>query len=159
MQSQKGNGVDKEIFLKAARFCAYQERTQNEVRKKLYEWNTDKEETEEIISYLVLENYINEERFAKTFAGGKFRIKKWGRRKIYNELKIRGLSPYCVQEGMKEIEDEAYMNTLYSLLLGQKKERDSALAEKQRLYRFVYFKGYEPELIREAIEKIFEESH
>src|SRR6478609_905032 len=75
-----------EAFQKASSFCAYQERTQQEVRDKLWELQVNRDWIEEIISQLIVENFINEERFAKAFAGGKFRIKKWGKVKIVMEL-------------------------------------------------------------------------
>lgn len=150
--------MDRLILQKAASYCAYQERTQDEVKKRLQQWGVWGEEADEIIAELISQNYISEERFAKTYAGGKFRIKNWGRMKIKQELNRRGLSTYSIQEGMKEISDETYTENL-KLLLGKKKallertEPDS-FKLKQKLVRFALGKGYENELVWKMIEAI-----
>src|ERR1700740_1004357 len=90
--------TDKEILIKISAFCAYQERTQKEVRDKLYAFELNKDTAEAIIVKLIEENFINEERFAKVYAGGKFRIKKWGRRKIEEALKQKEISDYCIRQ-------------------------------------------------------------
>lgn len=146
--------MDRPIFLKAASFCAYQERTQDEVRQRLKEWNMWGEEAEEIISELIQENFLNEERFAKTFAGSKFRVKKWGRRKIMFELKKRKLSDYCIKAGMNEIDDEDYYQTLKALI--EKKKHDYRSEENeyklhQKIAQFLTGKGYESGLIWEIL--------
>ncbi len=145
--------MDKTILKKAANFCAYQERTQREVKERLDEWGTWGDEADEIVVWLIENNYLNEERFAKTFAGSKFRVKHWGRLKIRQELKLRGVSPYCLQEAMKEIDDEAYFDTLVHLLTRKKREikESNALIAKQKLVRYALSKGYEQDLIFEAI--------
>ncbi len=145
-----------DAYVKIAAFCAYQERTQQEVRDKLYTYGLEESEVEESIVRLIQENYVNEERFAKTFAGGKFRMKKWGRIKIKLELKARGLSTYCIQKGMNEIEPEAYWDTL--LELAEKKnasEKESnPLIRKQKVARFLMGKGYEQDLVWEAVSTV-----
>lgn len=146
--------MDRPTFLKAASFCAYQERTQDEVRQRLKEWNTWGDEAEEIISELIQENFLNEERFAKTFAGSKFRVKKWGRRKIMFELKKRRLSDYCIKAGMNEIDDEDYYETLKTLI--EKKKHDYRKEENeyklnQKVATFLVGKGYESGLIWEIL--------
>lgn len=138
---------ESEARLKAASFCAYQERTQQEVRDKLYEYGLHRNSVEEVLSWLITENYINEERFAKAFAGGKFRIKKWGRVRILRELKQKGLSDYCIKKGMAEIEEEQYQQHLREWL----EKKDAELKEKdlfirkRKLAQFAIYKGYEPE--------------
>lgn len=150
---------DKEALIKASAFCAYQERTQQEVRVRLYEYGLKNDKVEEILCKLIEENFINEERFAKSFARGKFRLKKWGRIKIKLELKERGLSPYCIQKGMEEIPEEEYLATLKALTLkkaGEEKETDK-FKRKHKIARYLAGKGYEPELIWETIDGIFNE--
>src|SRR5215217_4203582 len=98
--------MDRLILQKAASYCAYQERTQDEVKQRLRKWNVWGEEADEIIAELISMNYLSEERFAKTFAGGKFRVKNWGRIKIKQELQRRGISKYSLDQGMAEIQDE-----------------------------------------------------
>ncbi len=142
-----------DAYVRITAFCAYQERTQQEVRDKLYTYGLEEDEVEEIIVRLIQENYVNEERFAKTFAGGKFRMKKWGRVKIKLELKARGLSAYCIQKGMNEIDPDAYWETLVEL--AQKKDATETernpLARKQKVARFLIGKGYEQDLVWEAV--------
>lgn len=141
--------MDKVVLKKICSFCTYQERTQDEVRKKLSEWKVFSEEAEEIIAWLILENFINEERFAKIFAGGKFRIKNWGKRKITFELKSRKLSPYCIQSALREISDEDYKEKIGVLI--KKKSigliESNSLIKKQKIANYLITKGYESELI------------
>ncbi|MDJ1471190.1 regulatory protein RecX [Xanthocytophaga flava] len=148
-----------DAYVKATAFCAYQERTQQEVREKLYTYGLEEDEVEEIIVRLLQENFVNEERFAKTFAGGKFRLKKWGRIKIRLELKARGLSAYCIQKGMDEIDPEIYWDTL--LELADKKnaseKEPNPLVRKQKVARFLLGKGYEQDLVWEAVNSVNEE--
>jgi regulatory protein len=89
-----------QALIKAQMSCAYQERCQQEIRDKLYEWGLHSNEVENIIADLISTNFLNEERFAKAFAGGKFRIKKWGKVKIKIELKKRKISDYCIRKGL-----------------------------------------------------------
>lgn len=139
----------KEAVRKAAMFCVYQERTQQEVRERLNEWGVYGDNAEEVIGELIQQNYLNEERFAKSFAGGKFRVKGWGKRKIKQHLQQRGISGYNLDQAMREITSDDYRETLTNLL--QKKRRsihdDNPLIVKQKLLRYALSKGYESELI------------
>lgn len=143
--------MDRLILQKAASYCAYQERTQDEVKLRLKKWNVWGDEADEIIAELISMNYLSEERFAKSYAGGKFRVKNWGRMKIRQELNRRGLSNYSIEKGMGEIEDEAYISGLKELLskkrvLLEKTETDK-FKLKQKLVRYALGKGYESELV------------
>ena len=114
------------------------------------------DEAEEIIAWLILENFINEERFAKIFAGGKFRIKNWGRKKIIFELKSRKLSPYCIQSGLLEISDEDYKKTV-DVLIKKKSSgmiESNSLVKKQKIANYLIGKGYESELIWSRLNEI-----
>lgn len=134
---------------KAAAFCAYQERTQQEVRERLAEWAVYGDEAEEVIAELIAQNYLNEERFAKAFAGGKFRVKGWGKRKIQQHLKQRGISGYNLTQAMNEIETDDYRQTLMNLLDKKRQQLrdDNPLVIKQKLVRFALSRGYETDLI------------
>ena len=138
-----------QAFLKARDWCAYQECCQQEVRNKLYGYGMKTNDVEELIARLVSENFVNEERFAKAFAGGKFRIKKWGRVKIKQELKARRISDYCIQKGLKEIDNAAYTKTLKTLLNKKATEikESSAIKKKYKLVRYALSKGYEQDLV------------
>jgi regulatory protein len=143
--------MDRLILQKAASYCAYQERTQDEVKLRLKKWNVWGDEADEIIAELISMNYLSEERFAQTYAGGKFRIKNWGRMKIRQELNRRGLSNYSIEKGMSEIKDEAYVSTLKELLSKKKilleKTETDKFKLKQKLVRYALGKGYESELV------------
>jgi regulatory protein len=102
------------------------------------------------------QNYLNEERFAKAFAGGKFRVKHWGRNKIRQELKARHVSEYCINAGMKEIDEDVYMETLKTLAsekLESIKEKNP-LARKNKTAQFLMGKGYEADLIWDILRTI-----
>lgn len=139
----------KDALNKAAMFCAYQERTQQEVRDRLKEWGVLGDDAEEVISELIQQNYLNEERFAKSFAGGKFRVKRWGKRKIKQHLQQRGISGYNLDQAMKEISTDDYRDTLTELLTKKRQtlRDDNPLVVKQKLVRYALSKGYESELI------------
>jgi regulatory protein len=146
----------KEAFLKISSFCAYQERTQQEVRDKLYTYKLKQDDVEEILSRLIVENFINEERFAKTYAGSKFRQKKWGRLKILRALKEKGLSEYCIKKGMAEIEGSEYGKTLDELIenRGKKETEKNIYKRKHKLAQYLIGKGYEPEEVWEKINNL-----
>ncbi|HEV7347597.1 regulatory protein RecX [Telluribacter sp.] len=152
--------MDRLILQKAASYCAYQERTQDEVRKRLQKWGVWSEEADEIIAELISMNYLSEERFARTYAGGKFRVKNWGRLKIKQELSRRGLTDYNIRQGMAEIKDSTYEATLKELLTKKltalKRTETDPLKLKQKLIRFALGKGYESELVWRTIEKLLE---
>ncbi|GAB3707506.1 regulatory protein RecX [Spirosoma flavus] len=141
--------VIKDALRKGAMFCAYQERTQQEVRDRLKEWGIWGDDAEEVIALLIEQNYLNEERFAKTFAGSKFRVKGWGKRKIKQHLQQRGIAGYNLDQAMKEIASDDYKSTLTDLL--DRKRRsirdDNPLVVKQKLVRYALSKGYESDLI------------
>jgi regulatory protein len=150
--------MDRLILQKAASYCAYQERTQDEVRQRLKKWNVWGDEADELIAELISMNYLSEERFAKTYAGGKFRIKNWGRMKIKQELQRRGLSTYSIEKAMSEIGDKAYVDGLRGLLEKKKillsKTETDAFKLKQKLARFALGKGYESELVWKELENL-----
>jgi regulatory protein len=132
-------------------YCGYQERCQAEVKEKLYSMGLWKNDVEEIVSQLIVENYLNEERFARLFAGGKFRIKKWGRVKIKWELKQKKLSEYCIRQAMKEINDDAYRETLKKLAdekWKMMKTEKNSFIKNSKLQDYLVKKGYEYDLIK-----------
>ena len=101
---------------KLENFCSYQERCHKEVKEKLKELGMIQSASQEIIAQLIQEDYLNETRFAKSFARGKFRIKKWGKNRILKEFKLRKISDYNIKVGMQELTDSEYENTFYKLL-------------------------------------------
>jgi regulatory protein len=138
-----------EVKQKMYAYCAYQERSHQEVKNKLLNLGVYGNEVDEMISLLITDGYLNEERFAKAFAGGKFRVKHWGRVKINRELEARGLTRNCINSGMAEIDEEDYLQSLINLLekkAAQVQETDS-FVRKDKIARFAISKGYEPEMV------------
>jgi len=145
-----------EAKIKIASYCAYQERCQKEVRDKLYEYGLHSHEVENLITSMILEGFLNEERFAKAFARGKFRIKKWGKLRISRELKFRVTSDTLVRIALKEIDEQEYWETLIYLAekkLTEIKEKDK-YKKRAKLYQFLTYKGYETELVQSALESL-----
>ncbi len=138
---------------KAQRWCAYQERCQQELRDKLYEWGLWPEAIENIIAALIEGNFLNEERYAKAFAGGKFRIKKWGKVRIRLELKRRGLTDYCINKGLSEINSTDYRKTLKKLIEEKKRQyrQHNPITRNYKAVQFAVSKGYEPDLAWEVL--------
>ncbi len=148
MQSKKKLSPT-EAKQKIYRYCAYQERSHKEVRDKLYEYGLYRDEVEELLAALITEGFLNEERFAKAFAGGKFRMQRWGRIKILNELEARGLTSNCIKIGMKEIEDADYIKTLREILERKLNQLDeeNAFVKRDKHARYAIQKGFEPDLV------------
>ena len=141
---------------KARQYCAYQERCHKEVKDKLYGFGLYKKEVEEALSQLIEENYLNEERFAIQFAGGRFRIKHWGRVKIKYELKQTQVSDYCIKKALASIDDDDYMQRLQKLYdekIKALKSEKNIFVKKRKLQDYLMQKGYETDLIREMINK------
>lgn len=138
-----------EAKVKAAAYCAYQERFQQEVRNKLYSYGLNYTDVEELLSYLISEGFVNEERFALAFAGGKFRLKKWGKVKIENELTKRNISSYCIKKALSEIEEEDYLDTIYTLLEKKMKlsSKEDLFALRKQLADYLIRKGFEGDLV------------
>lgn len=139
------------------RFCAFQDRCHLEVRRKLLDLGIYGADLEEIICQLVEENFLNEERFARSFARGKFQMKSWGRIRIIQELKARQISAYCQRKALEEIDLVDYTKKLAQLL--QMKMQATGIVnldypEKQALFQFALRKGYESELIQEALQDL-----
>jgi regulatory protein len=144
-----------QALIKAQMSCAYQERCQQEMRDKLYEWGLHSNEVENIIADLISTNFLNEERFAKAFAGGKFRIKKWGKVKIKIELKKRKISDYCIRKGLLEIDDIEYIKTLKDILSKKLKENTKGKIQirNYKAAQYAQSRGFEGDLIWDIIKQ------
>lgn len=142
---------------KIQRYCAYQERSHQEVRDKLYSFGLFANEVDQLLTDLITDGFLNEERFAKAFVGGKFRMKKWGRIKIVNALESHGLSKNCIKIGLKEIDNNDYLNTLNVILekKGQEVEEENIFAKRDKLSKYAIQKGYEPELVWKSLKELF----
>ncbi|MFK5890483.1 MAG: regulatory protein RecX [Flavobacteriaceae bacterium] len=126
-------------------YCAYQERCHKEVENKLYDMRMIKVAQEVIILHLLKENYLNEERFAKSFARGKFLIKHYGRVRIANQLKQRNITPTLITQALKEIDDEAYLETLKTLMSKKVEsvKESNPFKKKKKIIDYLLRKGYE----------------
>ena len=149
-------GIEKALQ-KIKHYCAYQERNHRETKEKLYSFGLYKNEVEQLLSQLVEENYLNEERFAIAFAGGRFRIKQWGRVKIKYELKQKNVSEYCIKIALKAIEEKDYQKKLHQLAEAKlkilKSEKNSFI-KKHKLQQYLLQKGFEPSLISSIVNSI-----
>ena len=135
---------------KARHYCAYQERCHQEVKEKLYSLGLYKKDVELVLSTLIEEDYLNEERFAKQFAGGKFRMKQWGRVKIRHAMKEKQVSEYCIKKGLAEIDDldyQAEFNKLFQEKWKSLKGEKNIFTKKRKTLDYLLQKGFERDLI------------
>ncbi|HSI70801.1 MAG TPA: regulatory protein RecX [Gillisia sp.] len=142
----------KEATIKLMQYCAYRDRSHKEVEEKLREMRMIPAAQEQIIIKLMQEDFLNEERFARSFVRGKFRIKKWGRIKINQELKAREISSPIIKLAFTEIEERDYLKTLYEVAdkkLELIKETDP-FKKRKKLADFLLRKGYESNLVYDA---------
>jgi regulatory protein len=143
---------------KARSFCAYQERSQQEVIKKLQSFRLDEDEMNYVLLQLIQGDYLNEERFAQAYVSGKIRIKKWGRRKIRHHLKQKGLTDKCIEIGFQEVEDEEYLETLRNVASykWENVKESNTYKKKQKVMSYLYGKGFESDLIQDVLKEIME---
>ncbi len=142
---------------KIRHYTGYQERCHQEVKDKLYSFGLYSREVDEIVSALIEENYLNEERFAETFAGGKFRMRQWGRIRIRYELKQKRVSEYCIRKAMLTIAEEEYQATL--IKIANKKwqalaSEKNQFTKKAKAIDYLLRKGYEMELARSVVQQL-----
>jgi regulatory protein len=157
VQKKKEQLTPAEVRQKIFRYCAYQERSHLEVKNKLFELGTGRSEADEILSELITQGFLNEERFAKSFAGGKFRLKSWGRIKIALALESKGLTKNCIRSGLNEIDEESYQKTLESLI-DKKSEQiaeENLFVKRDKIANYLIQKGFEPELVWKVIKEKF----
>lgn len=150
------NITKEQAFQKIKQYCAYQERSHSEAKEKLYSFGLHKTDVEPILSKLIEENYLNEERFAILFAGGHFRTKKWGRVKINAALQQKKVSSYNIRKGLKEIEEADYRKCLLQLATTKWKslKNEQWLSRMAKTTNYLLQKGYEANLIQHAISEI-----
>jgi regulatory protein len=141
---------ERELLYKMKLWCDRQERCHSELRTKLYNESLYGSEVEWFIAELISQNYINETRFSQAYVSGKFRIKRWGRVKIIQNLKLKQVSPYCIKEGLKEIDEEEYSKTIATLI--EKKQHDYRKEKnpyllKNKIAKYVMSRGFEGDLV------------
>lgn len=146
-----------EATKKMERYCAYQERCHKDVMDKLRTMRLIAEARDQIVLHLLQHNFLNEERFAKSFARGKFRIKKWGKERIIRELKLRNISVYNIKTALKEIPESEYLTTFHELA---EKKYDSLTMpdnnkKKKKLMDYLFYRGWENQLVYNKIRELF----
>lgn len=138
------------------KLCAVQERCSSEIRSRLIEHGVFGEDLEQVLAELIVDNFLNEERFAKAYVSGKFKIKRWGKIKIRQELKFRKISEYSIKKAFQEIDYDDYLFTIVNLL--EKKNATLRAKDKwdrrKKLTAYAQQKGYEYDVIKEAIAEI-----
>lgn len=157
MVAPKQRPTFEEAVEKAERYCAYQERSHSEVRNKLREMGLPSAEMDDVLLHLVKRNFLNEERFARAFAGGKFRTKHWGRKKIIYQLKAKGINDKLIQQVLEEIDPGDYEDTLQNEI--KKKDRtmktDNTVERMAKMTKFLIAKGFEHEIVVHTIKKFY----
>lgn len=144
---------------KARSYCAYQERSQQEVIQKLKSFKLSEDELNYVLLQLIQGDYLNEERYAQAYVSGKIRIKRWGRRKIKHHLKQKGLTDKCIELGFKEVDDDEYFETLSSVASYKwdSVNESNEYKKKQKVMSYLYGRGFETDLIHEALNDIIEQ--
>ena len=145
-----------EAIKKLEHYCAYQERCHKEVQQKLKEMGMIPEAIDVVIGHLLEHNFLNEERFAKTYVQGKFKIKKWGKRRLTLALKQKDVSKYNINLGLSMLSDEEYIvtfNTLAEKKFNSIKETNS-LKKKKKLADYLLYRGWEPHLVYDKVNEL-----
>jgi regulatory protein len=146
----------KEAAEKLKSFCVYRDRCHKEVQQKLWDMNMIPEAQNQIIVDLMQEGFLNEERFARSFARGKFTIKKWGRIRISRELKLRDISKINIKNALSEIDEDKYQETLKGLIekRSQQLTGESKQRKKRKMLDYLAYRGYEYTLIYEKLREL-----
>ncbi len=141
---------------KLKQYCLYQERCHSEVRQKLFDLKVSSHWHDEIVTALTERDYLNEERFAQQFVSGKFRLKRWGKKKIQQGLREKQVSIFNIKAAMKSIDDDAYAQRVnkeaekkFNLLKGEQ-----YLIRKKKTMNYLMQKGYEADAIKAALKAI-----
>lgn len=144
---------EKTALTKAEQFCAYQERSQQEVRDKLYDMGMYPDGVERVISQLITGNFLNEERFAKAYAQGKFRMKGWGRIKIKQGLKLKRVPDKLISKALQLIDGDEYLSVLQKILEKKQSQTTESDAFKRRykLQQYAMSRGFESDLINDVL--------
>ena len=146
----------KEAIQKIEYFCAYQERCHEEVVSKLRTMKMDSEEIDQIMVHLISENFLNEERFACSFARGKHRIKHWGKIRITNELKYKNISQTLINTALREISPEEYLETFHTLAERHWEtiRENNALKKRKKFCDYMLRRGFESNLVYDKVKEL-----
>ncbi len=155
-KSHKPYITKEEALAKLQYYCSYQDRCHEEVRSKLIELGVYGHDLEDVMTDLIQEKYLDEERYARSYVRGKFRMKRWGKNKILQNLKLRKISAYCIRKGMTEIDDEEYYQVLKNTLSKYRASKKfvNQWDLRSKLYKHATSKGFESNLINMALEDL-----
>lgn len=155
MMIPKKTLTKEQVYQKLKHYCAFQDRSHSEARSKAWSLGLKKTDVEELVSRLIEDGCLNEERFARSYAGGKFRMKQWGRLKIRAELRARQISQYCIAVALQEIDESTYREILHKLAV---KRWDSIKGQGTNLFvkmtktrDYLLLKGYEANLVANEV--------
>ncbi len=150
--------IQRDKFLQSLKkYCAYQERCHYDVELKLKNLGANSDLSDEIITTLILEGYLNEERYARSYVRGKFNINRWGRNKIKMGLKAKKISSYLIEKSLEEIDENRYIEAIKEILVNKSNHLSykTKYDRNRKLYAYAYNKGFESEIIKDLLEKYF----
>ena len=156
MQNKKLTYTVEEAKRKLESYCIYQDRCHKEIDQKLFEMGMIKEANEVIILHLIEHNFLNEERFAKSYARGKFKIKKWGKQRIIRELKLREISKYNIEKALLEIDQKEYMDTLLEIIVKKNESisENDTFKKRKKIVDFLLRRGFESFLVFDMVNDV-----
>lgn len=152
---EQGSYTVAEATVKAEAYCVYQDRCHLEVTKKLKEMNMIPQAIDHILNHLIQNDFLNEERFARNFARGKFRIKKWGKQRIVKELKYRNISRFTIKAALSEIDPVEYQKTFeqISIKKWESLTDKNPQQKKKKLTNYLFYRGWEADLVYEMLNR------
>lgn len=142
-------GQEKEVLTRLERYCAYSERCESDVIRKLRSWHVPEDYFDEALEYLKDQSYIHEERYGEQFARGKFRLKSWGRQKIRAKLREKNVDDRIIESSLEEIDEQEYRERLDQLLIARhsRMKEEDTYTTRAKLYQYAFQKGYESSII------------
>lgn len=157
MYTKKNVYTVEEALITLQKYCAYQDRCHTEIEHKLKTMGMIPQAADQIIMTLIQDDYLNEERFVMAFVRGKFKIKKWGKIRLKSELKRRHISKYLIEKGLKQISEHEYLIE-FEKLANKKAETlggASKVQKKKKLIDYLMYRGWEPHLIYDKVNQLF----
>lgn len=144
-----------QALVKIQSYCAYQERSHYEVKEKLYSYGLYKNDVDQIMASLIIDNFLNEERFAESYASGKLRIKSWGKNKIKTGLILKKTSAYCIKKALQEIDEEEYLSILKQVIVkrSEKEKEKNQIIRNAKIAAYAIGRGFESDLVWELLKK------
>ncbi len=149
------------VLAKAQKFCLYRERSEAEMERKIREWGASQEVIDRTLDHLIADRFVSNERFAMAYTRGKFNVKRWGKIKIRQGLKMHKISTNLMESAFQQIDDSLYREALEHILVRKMPDKVEHLNNQERfelkgtLYRTAAQKGYESDLIMQLLDQLF----